>query len=47
MGKKIRNNLKNGGCDNCGKEGEVKAREGKGQFKKIFLCVNCRKNKTL
>jgi len=40
-------NLKNGGCDNCGKQAEVKERAGKGQFAKIFLCKVCRQDKTL
>ena len=42
-----RNNLKNGACDNCGKQAEVKARNGRGQFEKIFLCKECRQDKTL
>ena len=41
------NNLKYGGCDNCGKMGNVKARAGKGQWVKIFLCKKCRQDKTL
>ena len=44
---KNKNNLKTGGCNQCGEPGFVKIRKGKGQWNKIFLCKRYRQDLTL